>query len=436
MVDDRPGDGVFRVNKRAYTSPSIFEEEMEKIFESGWVYLCHESQVPRTGDYFTTFAGRQAVAVVRQKDGSLAGFLNVCPHRSSILLPFRRGSLRSTLTCRFHGWVFDLGGKCLKVKFEESGGYPDARCSHRADIPAMRVETYRGFVFGSLERDVQQLGQYLGPAAAFLDLLVDQSPNGLEVLQGSSTYVCRHNWKIQVENVVDGYHTPTVHRVFGNTIRHRETRSPTQGMLQTETGRIWGGGRSGCYDLGHGHMSIWTERAKPEVAPVTGMQRYIEESHPAAKAEWMLRRGRNLLVFPNLIVNDLASSHIRVARPIAADRTEVTIWCIAPVGEPAEARFARLRKFEDFFLVTGMATGDDVSSLDAVQVGVNALANEWIDYTRGMATLVRGADSEAKALGFDPLTSNASFDHETSNHGMFRYWLQVMQSQSKTENKA
>ena len=124
LIDDRISEGVFRVDRQVYRDESLFALEMERIFESNWVYLCHESQVREPGSYFTTHAGRQPVFVLRQKDGSLGAFLNACPHRGSLLLPLRQGKVKSAITCRFHGWVFSPAGKCMKIKLEDTGAYP------------------------------------------------------------------------------------------------------------------------------------------------------------------------------------------------------------------------------------------------------------------------------------------------------------------------
>lgn len=428
LIDDRVDEGVFRVDKRIFLDADVFDSEMVRIFESRWVYLCHESQLKAPGDYFTTRVGRQPVVVVRQKDGSIRTFLNACPHRAQTLLPLRQGNIRSAITCRFHGWVFDVGGRCLKIKNEEGGGYHDGNALRSAcgltSLP--RLESYRGFVFGCLDASVSPLTEELGPATAFIDLLVDQSPHGIEVLRGSSTYLCRHNWKIQFENVVDGYHVSTVHRNFAATMTHREARGEVEGLLRTETGRIQGLGGNGCYDLGNGHMAAWAERSTPEVAPLYPETDRIRATFPGGKSEWMLQRGRNLAVFPNLVLNDLASTHMRTITPLSVDRTEISLWCLAPIGETREARYARLRKFEDFFLVTGMATSDDVVSLDSVQSGSNGTARRWNEYVRGLKTSRRGADAEARLLGIKPITSNCSFDHETPYHGMYRAWLRLM----------
>ena len=426
LVDDRVADGVFRIDRNLYLDEDIYRREMEVIFEQGWVFLCHESQVAGAGDYFATFIGRQPVFVNRREDGTLGGFINACSHRGAILTPFRQGNAK-IFTCRFHGWAYDGAGRCIRIKNQEAG-FPDPAfdraCFNLTAVP--RLESYRGFVFGCLDADAGALADHLGDARVFMDFFTDQSPDGLEVLPGSQTYVCDHNWKLQVENVVDGYHVSTVHRNFMTTVLNREAREGYQGMDITETGRMTGNVANGCYDLGRGHSVIWAERASPEAAPLYPASREVEARCGAVRAEWMLRRGRNLCVFPNVVLNDLASTHLRTHRPLGAGRCEVTIWCIAPVGEPGAARAARLRKFEDFFLVTGMATSDDVISLDLAHAGCFGRRVQWTEFGRGMSTIIQGPDEDAKKLGIHPVSSNTSWDLETPYHGLYRHWRDLL----------
>jgi benzoate/toluate 1,2-dioxygenase alpha subunit len=423
FVDDRVEQGMFRVDRSIYLDARLYAAEVEAFFEKGWVFLCHESQIRNSGDYYSTHFGRQPVFVARTRDGQLKGFINACAHRASILTPRRSGNAKAYI-CRFHGWVFDADGKCLKVTGEEHGGYPyDGPCREQFRLtPLAHVESYRGFVFGSLVVDVPSLKEHLGGAHAFIDMFADQSPVGLEVVPGSSTYVCHHNWKLQVENVPDGYHVPIVHRNFASTTLRREDKGGYEGLMKTEKGRMQGGVKTGCYDLGRGHMVIWADRASPEAAPLSASAPEVEARVGAKRAEWMLRRGRNLIVFPNLVLNDLASTHLRTMRPLGPELTEITIWCIAPIGEPRAARIARLRKFEDFFLVTGMATSDDVVSLDLAHAGSRGRAARWNEFTRGLDTLIEGPDALALELGISPQSSNRSWDHETPYIGFYRYW--------------
>lgn len=422
MVDDRTDRGVFRVDRTVYTDEAVFEAEIERIFEGGWVYLCHESQVAAPGDYFAAEIGRQPVFVIRGKDGTLGCFVNACSHRGALLTPMRQGNARA-LTCRFHGWAYDLGGRCIRIKNQESG-FPDPAFSRgRFDLRAIaRLDSYRGFVFGSLAAGVPPLGEYLGPAARWMDLLAVQSPDGLEVVPGSSTYVVRGNWKLQAENSVDGYHVSTVHRVFANTIANRESRDAAAGMRRTESGRFSGNVPTGAYDLGNGHMAIWAQHTTPEARPIWEARERLESELDPVEVDWILNRGRNLYLFPNVMLMDNPSTQIRLMRPVAPDRSEVTVYCIAPRGESAGARAARLRKFEDFYLTAGMATSDDVAALEASHDGSAARGARWNDFARGMADMVAGADEAARALGFEPAASCPDWDHEGLFHGFYRAW--------------
>lgn len=422
LIDDRPEEGVFRVDRNIYLAKQVFDAELKSIFEADWIFICHESQVKWPGDYFAAYLGRQPVFVHRQEDGSLKGFLNACSHRGAILTPVGRGNAK-TLTCRFHGWSYKCDGTCVRVK-EQEGGYGkdfDRSTYDLKEIGAIGV--YKGFVFGSLAPTVQSLETFLGESKSFIDFVADQSSEGLEVLPGSQKYIIGGNWKMSTENAVDGYHTSTVHRVFASTVKQREAREGYEGMMRTETGRLAKKSvRNGCYDLGQGHMVIWADRDPVSSSPLSEAEERLERDNQTGKVNWMLRRGRNLIIFPSLMINDFAATQIRTFRPISADETEVTIYCLAPSEESHEARYARLRKFEDFFMASGMATSDDVTALEATHEGSRARAVRWGEFHRGLGTMINGPDDAAKEGGFEPQTSNSSWDHETLYYSFYRKW--------------
>ncbi len=426
MVDDRIADGMFRIDRSIYTDPAVFEAEMRNIFEASWIFLCHENQVAEPGDYFATEMGRQPVFISRQEDGAIACFINACSHRGAILTPLRQGNAK-VLTCRFHGWAFNCDGRCVRIKNQDTG-FPDKNFdrAHYNLRQIARVESYRGFIFGSLSGDVPTLAEHLGAAAKWIDLLADQSTEGLEVVPGSSSYMIRGNWKLQAENGVDGYHVSTVHRVFASTVVNRESKGEFTGMKKTEAGRITGQVESRGYDLGGGHMAICALHTTPEVRPIYERRDDLRGRLPEADVDWILNRGRNLYLFPNMLLMDNPSTQIRLMKPIAADLVEVIVYCIAPRGESREARSARLRKFEDFYLTAGMATSDDVAALEDCQDGSLARASRWNEFTRGLSDMVQGGDQDARTLGFEPATTSPDWDHETLFHGMYRRWRDLM----------
>jgi benzoate/toluate 1,2-dioxygenase subunit alpha len=220
-LDLKP-DGGCKLNRRIYTDPDIFELEMEAIWERSWVYLGHESQLRNKGDFLTTKIGRQPVVVSRDLKGRLAAFINVCTHRGATLCRLTSGNAK-VWTCPYHGWTFGVDGDLLAAKDEKSGAYPpsfEKRSLGLTRVP--HIESYRGLIFANLDPEAAPLRQQLGDVAVWIDLLLDQSPEGWEVLNGISTYVYHGNWKLQAENGVDGYHATTVHWNFNATLSNRQ----------------------------------------------------------------------------------------------------------------------------------------------------------------------------------------------------------------------
>lgn len=427
-IDDRPQDGVFRIDRSLYNDPEILEAEYRNIFEGGWVFLCHEAHVPKPGDYFSTHMGRQPVFVLRKEDGSLAAYLNACGHRGSVLVTSRVGNAKS-FVCPYHGFCFDADGHCTAVQAPRTGWKEETFDISTYDLtPVAKIDSYRGLVFGSLSADVPDLRTHLGAATALIDIFVAPAPHELEIVAGFSYYVSACNWKIMHENGPDAYHAPVVHQNFAAAINRRESRETRAGVTKTDTGRLAGRIESASYDLGNGHTAFWHKRRDPEAFPIYAQKEELAKRFTPEQMEWVIGRGRHMVIFPNLLLNDLASTHLRTYRPLAVDRMETMIWCIAPVGEPADMRAARLRKFEDFFLPSGMATPDDIAIAEGAQKTSYAFDSKWTQMTRGNDFRIDGPDAAARALGMTPTASTNSWDHEVSMQGVYRRWLELMEA--------
>ncbi len=426
-IDDRPTDRVFRVDRAIYNDPDVLEAEYRHIFEANWVFLCHEAHVPHRGDYFATHIGRQPVFVVRKSDGSLGCYLNACGHRGATLVTHRIGNSKE-FVCPYHGFCFDTTGKCTAVSAPKTGWSEQRLDLSEFDLsPIARIDSYRGLVFGSLSGDVPSLREHLGAATALIDIFVAPAPQELEIVAGFSIYQTACNWKIMHENGPDAYHAPVVHNNFAQAVTYREKREARSGLIRTDTGRLTGRIESASYDLGNGHTAFWHKRRDPEAFPIYAQREELSKRFTPGQMEWIMGRGRHMTIFPNLLLNDLASTHLRTYRPIAVDRMETMIWCIAPAGEPKDMRAARLRKFEDFFLPSGMATPDDVAVAESAQKASYAFDSKWTNMTRGMEFKIDGPDAAARELGFSPLASSSSWDHEISMQGVYRRWRDMME---------
>ena len=164
-----------RIHASLYTDPQIFTDEMERIFHTGWVFVGHDSEIPRPGDYVTRTLGTEPVIFVRGKDGGVAVLVNRCMHRGTILCPTERGHAR-TFACPYHGWTYDLSGELLGVPYP--GGYDGFDKRAHGLGRAARVDSYRGFVFASLGDTGPTLREHLGLATQLIDRSCDLAPEG------------------------------------------------------------------------------------------------------------------------------------------------------------------------------------------------------------------------------------------------------------------
>lgn len=433
VVEDAE-NGVYRMKRSVFTDEELFELEMKYIFEGNWVYLAHESQIPNVGDYFTTYIGRQPIVISRNKEGQLNALINACSHRGAMLCR-RKTDNRTTFTCPFHGWTFNNSGKLLKVKDPRDAGYPEQfnkDGSHDLKKVA-RFESYRGFLFGSLNPDVKPLEEHLGDTTRIIDMMVDQSAEGLEVLRGSSTYTYDGNWKVQAENGADGYHVSATHWNYAATTARRGTGESKNETKAMDAG-TWGKQGGGFYSFDHGHLLLWMWWGNPEDRPLFDRKEEFTRRCGKEKAEFMVGASRNLCLYPNVYLMDQFSSQIRHFRPISVDKTEVTIYCIAPKGESDAARANRIRQYEDFFNASGMATPDDLEEFRSCQKTYLATAAPWNDMSRGATHQIDGPDETARGLGINPLASGAKTEDEGLYPIQHTYWLETMRKAAAAES--
>ncbi|WP_298214530.1 Rieske 2Fe-2S domain-containing protein [Acidocella sp.] len=420
--------GLRRVDRSIFTDPALFEAEFKAIWEKIWVFIGHESQLPAPKSFFTTWVGRVPVIVSRNKAGEINVFANICPHRGATLCREVKGS-KANFVCPFHGWAFNDNGQLISPMNEKGGGYPDEFDKAKLGLRRLKLGNYRGFLFASLNDEVEPIEDYLAESKTFIDVIVDQSPEGIEILKGSSTYTYDGNWKLQAENGVDGYHVAAVHANYVETMRHRAISKAAGEKTKAMNVGDFPKSRGGYYDLGNGHTIIWSEFSNPQDRPLYPVREELARRMGEAAASWAVEMSRNLLLYPNVFLMDQMSTQIRIFRPIAVDKTEVTIYCFAPKGESPKARAHRIRQYEDFFNASGMATPDDLTEFCEAQRGYTAhAAMRWNDMSRGAAHEVAGADDFARGLGLSPRSSGTKIEDEGIFVAQHKRWLELMRA--------
>ena len=432
LVLDEPEEGVFQVHRDVFRDAQIFELEMKYIFERTWVFLGLESDMPNPHDFITTQIGRQPVIVSRGKDGTVRALINSCRHRGPIVAHEEKGNAKFH-TCTYHGWVYDSTGKNVYLKDHKEGAYTEAFNKQCHDLVAVpRFESYRGFMFGSLNPDVPPLKEHLAGAAAFIDLFVDQGEEGVEAVPGRVVFTFDANWKTQLENATDSYHFTDTHASYLGIMRRQQDRRKAGA---SEGGYAYSNIEQnqllarGIFNFGNGHSAFWGSVPNPQERPLYLDYQKVVDRVGEARARWMLYT-RNMTIFPNLQLSENIAPQLRILRPLAVDKTEMLTFCIGPKGESKEARLRRIRFYEEFFNPTGLATPDDVATYQDSQVGFNADYIEWQQsYARGMTELKYGSSPDADELGFSPvswLVGTIKLGDETCQQPAYREWKRLI----------
>ncbi|MBI2315919.1 MAG: Rieske 2Fe-2S domain-containing protein [Betaproteobacteria bacterium] len=428
-VDDRPQEGVFRVHRKVFSDPELFELEQRYIFERTWQFLTLESEIADPNDFVTAWIGRTPVLITRDPQGEVRAFANVCRHKGSVLCRQERGNAKYH-SCIYHGWSYDATGRNIFIKDAKEACYAGAFEAENHDLlPIAKLGRYKGLVFGSLSAAVPPIEEFLGELRFFIDLAMEQSPQGMEFVPGRAGYTFAGNWKLQMDNGVDFYHLTSTHRSF---IAVQQRRAAGEGHQEA---RMYDWSKrldqdAGMFQFRHGHTVGWLNQVEVEKRPIYPEIGRIRERLGDLRADWMLKP-RNLVVFPNMQIADATALLLRVFRPLAPDRTEMQVRCLAPIGEPAEQRAWRLRQFEDFFNASGFATPDDTMMYEECQTGFSAKPLDYLQgYARGIAALEPGADPLARTIGIEPVASQHGayrVQNEVLFHPMYREWARLIE---------
>jgi phenylpropionate dioxygenase-like ring-hydroxylating dioxygenase large terminal subunit len=364
------------VHRAIYTDAEIFEIEMQKIFDTTWVFLAHEAEIRQSGDYKTTYLGKHPVIVSRQADGSVEALINRCRHRGPIVCQSDSGNSKF-FRCPYHSWTYENSGKLIGVPMPQGYGKSFDK-SQLGLVKVTRVAEYAGFIFGSMAAEGPTLEQHLGGVTKFLDAYVAVSSTGrLDLFEGTQKCGYNGNWKYQVENGVDPYHVGAL---------HLSAVTPAAMEIYKQ-----GSGSVIAMD-GHGVTDHTDFGPMPADASLSG--------------------GFNLVIFPNLIV---LRSQIRTIRPIAVDRTEIYTKAVRLPDAPDEVNLVRLRDQEFEFGAAGTFFTDDLEIFERTQEGLQSGAVDWLVFARGL-------DREGMRGGY--MTSNMS--DETQHRGMYQNWKRMM----------
>jgi phenylpropionate dioxygenase-like ring-hydroxylating dioxygenase large terminal subunit len=348
-VDEKTGT----VDRRIFSDSAIFELEMEQIFARAWLFMCHDSQIPNVGDFFMTSMGQDRVIVVRDNLGQPQVLVNSCRHRGNAVCRAEEGHATSFM-CTYHGWTFDLQGKLVGVPGFKEVYHEDLDRDNWGLIRAAQVDSYKGFIFATMDPQAPTLRQYLGDVGQMgLNLIADRGE--MKVRGGIVKYTIPCNWKFAADNTWDWYHVGISHAsaLMSGYIRRPDNPSPSSVLSREHL--VWLGN--------YGHVV-----AGPAISAISDRERTASLGHeeqwrenPIAKESLGLvgiRSSGHPHIFPNLWVA-ANSNQLSLRVPKSPTSSEIWFFTLIDSSLPKESQEHYRFRANHTFGPTGMLEQDD-----------------------------------------------------------------------------
>ncbi len=401
-----------RVHGSLYTDPRVFAQELARIWYRTWVYVGHESEVRQPGDYVRKSIGPQDLVMTRDRDGAVHLLVNRCAHRGNLVCADERGNSGS-FRCPYHGWTYRNNGELIGYPYRDGYGRRGQLDLAMARLP--RLDSYRGFVFGSFAPDGPTLAEHLGAAAGEIDRLARLSPEGeVELTAGWLRHRTRANWKLLAENETDGYHPQFVHGSIFSV-----TGSGIGALYSDRSAAV-------TRDLGHGHSE---NDLRPEFRRVGEPMRWfgtdearvpeyaarMRAAYGDAAEQILIEGAPHVMIFPNLFIAEI---QVFVIQPLSAAECVQHSTAVQLKGAP-ELNRRLVSQAIGSIGPAGMLLADDTEMYERNQRGVQMLQPQWLDVRRGRGR--ERTDERGLTVGFA--------NDETGMRGFWAHYKSLMEDE-------
>lgn len=200
-----------------YTSKEFFQQEWEGMWTKVWLLLGRESEIPEHGDWQMEPVGDEEILMVRQKEGGVKAFYNVCQHRGNPLVEEGTGHVRR-FVCKYHSWAFMPDGSLNFAPDKDD--FPEGNPCGKVTLEEISCETFAGFVWVNMDPEAMPLKEYLGPI--WDEWHARNIDTWTRTMASTMWLPC--NWKVVLDNFNESYHVPTVHMGATTETNRKEIR--------------------------------------------------------------------------------------------------------------------------------------------------------------------------------------------------------------------
>jgi phenylpropionate dioxygenase-like ring-hydroxylating dioxygenase large terminal subunit len=351
------------ISAAIYSLPEIYERELEQVFGRMWLFVGHESQIPKPGDFVRSRMGGEQVILTRGRDNHISVVLNSCSHRGNMVCRYDRGH-GLAFQCSFHGWTFDSDGRLINLPPGMEEAYAADLRKEEWGLLQARVETFQGTIWANWDQTAPTFREYLGDAAEYLGAALcdaEGNPDGTEVAGAVLKWRVGMNWKVPMpdNDMTHGW------------ITHRSMRGANYGSAGAEGdgGRDMENWYHVWFPEGH-TTSVQVEKQNgssngvvPDTATRRGsiLQEYMREN--AAKRKERLGKLATTHEIPHIFPNIGAVGRaLRVMHPQGPAESEIWTYILVDKNAPPEVKRAMILGRQRVSGPNGIQQKDDMEN--------------------------------------------------------------------------
>ena len=416
------------ISREIFVNEDIYRQEQEQVFARAWLFVGHESQVQKPGDYFVSCMGEESVILCRDRENQIHVFLNSCRHRGMKVCRYDEGNT-PVFTCPYHGWSYATDGKLVGVPFYKDAYHEQLEKSRWGLVEVAQLYNYKGSIWATWDPDAPPFTQYLGDMAFYLDQLLDSrdgSEGGSEVIGGVQKWLMPCNWKFPSENFAGDVAHDISHRSvdlvgIGPSGRGRRDESEF-----AKAQRVY----FSSPELGHATVGDLYLQDMPYVptyqntpAAEEYFQKVFEERNRrlGKKARFLSSVGTT---FPNMSYLARQPRSIAVWHPRGPHKTEAWRWFLVDKDMPQEVKDILRHYYIRYSGPVGMTEQDDMENWGYAHNASRGTIARRHPYNYEMGLGFDKAD-----IGYPGVTATEIVTEENAR-SFYTRWVQLMDAKS------